>query len=367
MSSGNQTRVFWKSSKNYCVFSLVPILSSFFNLSKPMSCLPAQVTTCHGAPNFCLLFVLAVYLENEMREREREKKNRHRSLACPCRSLLLQFPWLTRPASRIRIGPLTVPRLHPLRVQMSRSPRCHKVQGHTANPSQGRAYSQNSSSRPGAPRPPPPGTTEPERPHRWRMPPTLPPPGPRRCTAARTEPQLLSGVTGDPRRPLPVPGALRPIRASRTRGRNRWPASPRPHARLSFPVCRSRPHSPHLRPVGQGRSASWNVPCTSRNPLCPLTTDAQGPPGFLDGPRGCTSAPQQPLCAPLTFPWAGKLETPPRFPRGRVEQPRLCLTSRFPRVCQLRFLDLGCACHLLGARGEGRPALRSGRLQGVML
>lgn len=142
-----------------------------------------------------------------------------------------------------------MPRLHPLRVQMSRSPRCHKVQGHTANPSQGRAYSQDSGSRPGAPRPPPRDMTEPERPHRWRMPPTLTPLGPGRYDAARTEPQLLSGVTGDPHRPLPVPGGTA--------------ANPRElHSREEqvvsrpTPLCPSQflllsPNSPHLRRAGQ--------------------------------------------------------------------------------------------------------------------
>lgn len=141
--------------------------------------------------------------------------------------------------------------------------------------------------------------------------------------------------------------ALRPIRASRTRGRNRWPAGPRPHARPSFPVCSSRSNSPHLRQAVQGRSACWNVPVHLAKHTVSLTTDAQGPPGFLERLRGCTSAPQQ----PLTFPWAGKLEALQLFPRGRLERPLFSLASRFPRVCQPRLLDLGCACCLLGAKG----------------
>lgn len=103
---------------------------------------------------------------------------------------------------------------------------------------------------------------------------------------------------------------------------------------------------------GRGGRLTRMSRCTLRNPLRPRTTDAQGPPGFLERLRECTSAPQQPLCAPLAFPWAGKLEAPQLFPRGRVEQRYLCLPYHFPRVCQPRTLDLGCACHLLGARGE---------------
>lgn len=237
---------------------------------------------------------------------------------------------------------------------MSRSPRCHKVQGHTANPSQGRAYSQDSGSRPGARRPPPPGMTEPERP----------------LTAGGCRPRSLRRARGAaPRRAQNRSCCLvsRATHAGHFRCRAHRGQSAR--AALAGGTGGQRAHDPmpvpafpsavldliqpiFARPGRSGRLAGMSQ-CSARNPLCPLTTDAQGPPGFLDRPRECTSAPQQPFCATLTFPWAGKPEAPPRFPRGRVVQPRLCLTSRFPRVCQPRLLDLGCACHLLGARGGG--------------
>lgn len=63
------------------------------------------------------------------------------------------------------------------------------------------------------------------------MPPTLTPLGPGRYTAARTEPQLLSGVSGDPHRPLPVPGGTA--------------ANPRePHSREEQVASRLTPPSP---------------------------------------------------------------------------------------------------------------------------
>lgn len=115
---------------------------------------------------------------------------------------------------------------------------------------------------------------------------------------------------------------------------------------------------PHRHPAGEGRSAPWNVPGHLAKPTVPSTTDARGPPGFLERLPGCTSAPQQLLCAPLPFPWAGKLATPVLFPWERAEAPyththlHVCANSPPSRVCQPRPLDLGRACHLLGARRD---------------
>lgn len=135
-------------------------------------------------------------------------------------------------------------------------------------------------------------------------------------------------------RPTPATsGAGRPCGQSARAALAGGTGGQRAHAPMLFPAFRSAAlaliHPIFARP-GKSRSACWNVPVHLAKPTMSRTTDAQGPPRFLERLRGCTSAPQQSLCAPLPFPWAGKLEAPQLFPQGHVEQLRLCLTSRFP-------------------------------------